>query len=166
MKKQLFLYLFIFSLIINVFTYMYFTNKQKYEDKRIADMQHKVKTVQDSLKANAALIDEADYFSLEHNSNAVQYFAGTDIKKLNIAIRDAVYKQNSNPNGNPLAQYPPAEGRAFTINKFKVLNNRWIIADFTNGMQWGEVIIKYFVESDGSITFENGLTNLHPFTPY
>jgi hypothetical protein len=166
MKKQLFLYLFIFSLIINVFTYMYFTNKQKYEDARIASMQAKVKTAQDSLKANKALLDEADYFSLEHNTNAIQYFEGKDIGKLTIAIRDAIFKQNGNPNGNPLAQYPPSEGRPFTINKFKVLNNRWIIADFTNGMQWGEVILKYFVEEDGSITFENAETTLHNFTPY
>lgn len=145
---------------------MYFTNKQKYEDARIESMQAKVKTVQDSLKANKALIDEADYFSLEHNTNAIQYFQGKDIGKLSIAIRDAIYKQNANPNGNPLAQYPPAEGRPFTINKFKILNNRWIIADFTNGSQWGEVVLKYFVEDDGSITFENGLSTLHSFTPY
>ncbi len=166
MKKQLFLYLFIFSLIINVFTYMYFTNKQKYENTRIESMQAKVKTVQDSLKANAALIDDADYFSLEHNTNAIQYFEGKDIAELSIKIRDAIYKQNSNPNGNPLAQYPPAEGRPFTINKFKILNNRWIIADFTNGNQWGEVILKYFIEDDGTVTFENGLANLHPFKQY
>lgn len=166
MKKQLLLYLFIFAIIINVFTYMYFTNKQKYEDARIENMQAKLKTAQDSLKTNAALLDDANYFSLEHNTNAVQYFEGKDIIKLTIAIRDAIYKQNSNPNGNPLAQYPPAEGRPFTINKFKILNNRWIIADFTNGMQWGEVIIKYFIENDGSVTFENAEANLHNFTPY
>lgn len=166
MKKQLFLYLFIFSLIINVFTYMYFTNKQKYEDTRVTNMQAKLKTAQDSLKANAALLDEANYFSLEHNTNALQYFEGKDIAKLSIAIRDAIYKQNSNPDGNPLAQYPAAEGRPFTINKFKVLNNRWIIADFTNGNQWGEVVLKYFIEEDGSVTFENALATLHPFTPY
>lgn len=166
MKKQLFLYLFIFSLIINVFTYMYFTNKQKYEDKRIADMQHKVKTVQDSLKFKNTILEEADYFSLENNSNALQYFAGKDIVKLSISIRDAIYKQNVNPQGNPLVGYPMTDGKPFTINKFKVLNNRWIIADFTNGMQWGEVVLKYFVEDDGSITFETGLTTLHAFTPY
>jgi hypothetical protein len=145
---------------------MYFTNKQKYEDARIENMQAKVKTAQDSLKATTMLIDDSNYFSLEHNTNASQYFAGKDLAKLSIEIRDAIFKGNTNPNGNPLAQYPPAEGRPFTINKFKILNNRWIIADFTNGMQWGEVIIKYFVEDNGTITFENGLTTLYPFTPY
>lgn len=145
---------------------MYFTNKQKYEKERVAKMQATVKTVRDSIKTTAALIDDANYFSLEQNDNARLYFDGKDIEKLTIQIRDAILKQNTNPNGNPLAQYPPAEGRPFTINKFKILNNRWIIADFTNGSQWGEVIVKYFVEDDGTITFENGLTNLHPFTPY
>ena len=42
----------------------------------------------------------------------------------------------------------------FIINKVKVLNHRWIIADFSDGEIWGEVLLKYFVNDDNSISFE------------
>ena len=38
--------------------------------------------------------------------------------------------------------------------KVKVLNHRWIIADFSDGEIWGEVLLKYFVNDDNSISFE------------
>jgi hypothetical protein len=40
------------------------------------------------------------------------------------------------------------------IIKVKVLNHRWIIADFSDGEYWGEVLLKYFVNDDQTITFE------------
>ena len=39
-------------------------------------------------------------------------------------------------------------------NKVKILNHRWIIADFSDGEIWGEVLLKYFVNDDESIAFE------------
>ena len=42
----------------------------------------------------------------------------------------------------------------FIINKVKILNHRWIIADFSDGEYWGEVLIKYFVNEDETISFE------------
>jgi hypothetical protein len=34
------------------------------------------------------------------------------------------------------------------------LNHRWIIADFSDGEIWGEVLLKYFVNEDETISFE------------
>jgi hypothetical protein len=36
----------------------------------------------------------------------------------------------------------------------KILNHRWIIADYSDGEIWGEVLLKYFVNEDESISFE------------
>lgn len=166
MKKNLFLYLFIFSLLINVFTYMYFTNKQKFEDTRIAKMETAVNASRDSIKAEKAKLADQDYFSLENNINAKDYFQGQDIPALAIKVRDGIYAQNVNPQGNPLIGYPSMDGRPFTVSKIKVLNHRWVIVDFTNGMRWGEALIRYFVEDDGTITYEKGDTTLYNFVPY
>ena len=166
MKKNLFLYLFIFALLINVFTYMYFTNKQKFEDKRIEEMETSVKTMKDSIAAEKKKMEDENYFSLENNYNAKTYYEGQDVAAIAIKVRDAIYAQNTNPQGNPLTGYPPMEGKPFTVSKIKVLNQRWVIVDFTNGVQWGEAWLRYFVEDDGSITLERADTILHPFTPY
>lgn len=167
MKKNLFLYLFIFSLLINVFTYMFFTNKQKYEDQRIEKMEANIKVAKDNLTAEKEKMAAENYFSLENNDNAKAYFAGQDPAAIVIKVRDAIYKQNVNPSGNPLVGYPPMDGgKPFTIAKIKLLNHRWVIADFSNGLRWGEVMLKYFIEDNGSVTFEKGETVLYDFKPY
>jgi len=164
MKNKVILYLFIFSVLINIFTYMYFTNKEKYETERITKMQKTVKTLKASLTAEKAKSEEANYFSLEGNDNALEYFYEQDIPALTTKIKEGISQLNANPNGNPLVQYGPMDGNPFTINKVKILNHRWIIADFSNGSAWGEVLIKYFVEDDGKITYEAIQTLLHSNT--
>ena len=42
---------------------------------------------------------------------------------------------------------------AFKINKIKVLNHRWLLADFSNGKYWGDLVIKYELKDDLSIDF-------------
>lgn len=167
MKKNLFLYLFIFALLINVFTYMFFTNKQKFEDERIEKMTADIKASNEAIAAEKEKMASDNYFSLENNTNAQTYFEGQDVKAIVMKINDAIYKQNVNPAGNPLVGYPAMDGgKPFTIAKIKVLNHRWIIADFTNGLRWGEVMLKYFVEEDGSITLERTDSVLYEFKPY
>ncbi|RZJ75920.1 MAG: hypothetical protein EOO45_04080 [Flavobacterium sp.] len=158
------LYLFIFAVLMNIFTYMYFTNKAKFQDTRFDKVQKESKMVSDSLRIMKEKMADANYFGLENNDNAIEYFAGQDIGALAIKIRDGVYAKNNNPKGNPLVQYPPMNDRPFIVNKLKVLNNRWIIADFSNGTAWGEVLIKYFIEQDGSVTYETIQTLLYSQT--
>ncbi|MDV6168571.1 hypothetical protein R1T16_09060 [Flavobacterium sp. DG1-102-2] len=166
MKKNLFLYLFIFSLLINVFTYMFFTGKQKYEQERVTAMETKVKADKDSLKAEKVKMANENYFTLENDVNAKEYFAGQDVTAIAIKVRDEIYKQNITPGGNPLIGYPAMDGKPFSIAKIRVLNHRWVIADFSNGLRWGEVILKYFIEEDGSVSFERADTVLYEFKPY
>jgi hypothetical protein len=50
----------------------------------------------------------------------------------------------------------------FIITKVKLLNHRWIIANYSNGKLWGEVMLKYFVEEDQTISFEIMNSYLYP----
>ncbi|WP_294822212.1 hypothetical protein [uncultured Flavobacterium sp.] len=165
MKKNIFLYLFIFALLINVFTYMYFSNRQKFEDGRIRKLEAARKSLKDSLQAEAEKVSDASYFMLAYNDNALDYFAESmDVSSLDKKIKDGVLVQNSNPKGNPLVGYDALNGSNFLINKVQVLNHRWIIADYSNGKAWGEVLIKYFAEPDGTFKYETMETLLHTGT--
>lgn len=164
MKKNLFLYLFIFAVLINIFTYMYFTNSQKHEQGRITSMQESVRQTRDSLQAMQARVDNADFFSLQYNMDAQQYFGGQDINTLAIKVEDGIYAMNGNDEGNPLTQYPPFNNKPFIIGKMKILNHRWIIAEFSNGSASGEILIKYFVEDNGEVTYETLQSHLYPHT--
>jgi hypothetical protein len=162
MKKNIFLYLFIFSLIINVFAYMYFTNEEKYSNERVVKMQEKLKKGQDSIAKVLAKAADDNYFSLENNANAIEYFQGQDVKEISIKVRDAIYAMNSDPKGNSLVGYDAVSGKPYVVSKVKVLNHRWVIVDFTDGSLWGETLLRYFVEDNGSITLERVDTLLYP----
>ena len=68
---------------------------------------------------------------------------------------------NANKNGNPLVPYEPIDGNPFLINTSKVLNHRWIIAEFSCGDLWGQVLIKYFVSEGKPTDFETVETVLY-----
>lgn len=159
MKKQLFLYLFIVSALINVFTYMYYSKKDATIEKRFED---KNKRMKDSISQFENVLYDANYFSLENNQNAQEYFSNYDVTKLLPQIKDALLAYNDAPEGNKYIDQPKMGEQKFIINKIKVLNHRWIVADYSNGTLWGDVLIKYFVNDDNSITFETIETFLYP----
>lgn len=157
MKKSLLLYLFILALLLNVFTYMFLS-------KEVAFEQNKYKTTTENLKKSLTIeknkLDDANYFSLERDENAQNYFnpetasKTIQIDKLIPVVTEKLLDYNSNPKGNPYTGQDQIGANKFVINKVKILNHRWIIADYNDGDYWGEVLLKYFVNEDESITFE------------
>lgn len=164
MKKNLFLYLFIFAILINVFTYMYFSNKAKFDESQIEACENRAKEATAKHEAAESALKDANYFALETNDNAMEYFAGQDINAITAKVHEGLDKMNQNKNGNPLIDYPPIGGVPFRTNQVKILNHRWVIADFSNGSAWGETLIKYFVDSDGNVSFEPMQTVLYSDT--
>lgn len=157
MKKSLLLYLFILVLLFNVFTYMYFSKQLTFEKEKAAKTEAKLK--KEINTANDKLV-EANYFSLERNENAQNYFnpetaAKTiQIEKLIPVVTEKLMDFNANPKGNPYVGQDQIGANKFIINKVKVLNHRWIIVDFSDGEYWGEALIKYFVNDDETVAFE------------
>jgi len=157
MKKSLLLYLFIIILLLNVFTFMYFSKELSFEKDKAAKTAVKLK--KDLEVVNAKLVD-ASYFSLEKNENAQNYFNPDNatktiqVEKLIPVVTEKLMDFNANPKGNPYVGQDQIGANKFIINKVKILNNRWIIADFSDGEYWGEVLIKYFVNDDETVSFE------------
>lgn len=165
MKKSILLYLFILALLFNVFTYAYFTKDQKFEKEQYEKLDKKL---HDSITIVNNDLFDANYFSLETNDNAQNYFEDKktgeflDYKKLIPFVKDQLIAFNDNPEGNPYTGIEKLSERKFIINKAKVLNHRWIIADFNDGTTWGEAIIKYFINEDKTVSFEVAETVLYP----
>lgn len=157
MKKSLLLYLFILVLLMNVFTFMYFSKELDFEQKKFANTE---KTMKAKIDANVSLLADSNYFSLDKNENAQNYFNPDDatktiqIEKLIPFVTEKLKDLNSNPKGNPYIGQDQIGANKFIINKVRILNHRWIIADFSDGEYWGEVLIKYFVNDDETVSFE------------
>ena len=157
MKKSLFLYLFILSVLMNIFTYMYYSKKNVFDETQFKTTNAKLK---DSLTSIGAKLDEANYFALENNQNAQDYLnSGDGIKNISYEqliplVKEKLMELKDNPKGNPYTGQDQIGAQKLIINKAKVLNHRWVFADFSDGEYWGEVLLKYFVNEDESITFE------------
>ena len=152
--KKIILYGFIFSVLMNIFQLMYSTKKFNFDEERNTKFR---KTMHDSIAKIIADKEDGDYFSLAHNDKAIDYLEKYDVQKLMSQIKEKLMDLNSNPSGNKLIPYDE-----MVINKVRFLNHRWIIADFTGPSGWGEIIIKYFIEKDDSVTFETAETLLYP----
>lgn len=157
MKKSLLLYSVILVLLMNVFTFMYFSKELDFEQKKLANSEKRAKENSDK---NTALLADANYFSLERNENAQNYFNPDNatktiqVEKLIPFVTEKLLDLNSNPKGNPFVGQDQIGANKFIINKVRILNHRWIIADFSDGEYWGEVLIKYFVNDDETVSFE------------
>ena len=158
MKKSLMLYLFILAILMNVFTYMFYSKEVKFEQDRY---DKNTKKLRDSINLVSGKLAEANYFSLDYNENAQNYFDNSAsggkvilFEKLIPVVTEKLLDLNANPKGNPYTGQDQIGPNKFIINKVKILNHRWIIADYSNGEIWGEVLLKYFVNDDESIDFE------------
>jgi hypothetical protein len=157
MKNSLLLYLLIFVSLLNVFTYTFL--KKQLDVERIRSSKKEVKLKKDLETIKTKLVD-ANYFSLERNENAQNYFNPDNatktiqIEKLIPVVTEKLMDLNVNPKGNPYIGQDQIGANKFIINKVKILNHRWIIADFSDGEYWGEALIKYFVNEDETISFE------------
>ncbi|MES2805252.1 hypothetical protein [Flavobacterium sp. 11] len=157
MKQSLFLYLTILAVLSSIFTYMFLSKQVEFEQKRY---EKTTKKLRDSLRLVSNQLTDANYFSLAKNENAQNYFdSGSSEKiiqyeKLIPVVTEKLLDYNSNPKGNPYTGQDQIGANKFIVNKVRILNHRWIIADFSDGEIWGEVLLKYFVNADDSISFE------------
>ena len=163
MGNKILMYLFIFSLLFTIFIYV--------NDKRILDSkQEKIESLEDKLaevETDAQIsndsVENEDYFSLKNNEDAITYFEekGIDPEDLILKIEDAIISKNKAGEDNPIVPMDGMEGN-MRINKVKVLNHKWVIADFTDGTYWGEVFLSYEVAQNGEIKFFTEKSFIYP----
>tara|TARA_R110002049_G_scaffold24417_2_gene86643 strand:+ start:10458 stop:10952 length:495 start_codon:yes stop_codon:yes gene_type:complete len=152
MKKNLFLYLFIFAALIALYQFVSASNMLKDKNGKIDYLRSKVVTLEDSVQTAAIKTMDLQYFLLENNDDALSYYDHLNIKNPARYIADKLIETNEKKGDNPLVPYEGMEGD-FKLNKIKVLNHKWIITDFSDGKFWGELLIKYELKDDLSIDF-------------
>jgi hypothetical protein len=136
---------------------MYFSKQLAFEKDRFDKMEVKNKN---KLEAVNSKLLETNYFTLENNENAQNYFNPDNatktiqIEKLIPVVTESLLDLNSNPKGNPYTGQDQIGTNKFIINKVKIINHRWIIADYSDGEYWGEVLLKYFINDDETVSFE------------
>ncbi len=142
MKTKIFIYLFAFTALILVFQLVNSSKVVKYQAETIAEKIARIDTLKVALDKVESKYEDDVYFSLDQNLEAQAVYPDDDPAVIIERVKDKIYESNSVKGDNPLVLYSGA-GKKFLINKIKVLNHKWVIADFSDGTDWGEVLIEY-----------------------
>ena len=152
MKSRIFLYLFVFSALVALYLGISGNRSVKSFEKKLASTEEKVVRLEDSLQQTQLEVLDMQYFSLENNDDALAYYDHLGIADPARYIADKLLETNEQQGDNPLVPYAGMEN-SFKINKIKLLNHKWIIADFSDGKYWGELLINYELKDDLSVDF-------------
>jgi len=166
MKRAIFMYLFFFTMLFVIFQYMnekkiFGKQENKIESQRnkINKLKDQVKVITDSLES----LSNVDYFSLQGNENAISYIESLGFEALEIEtfVSDYIYDLNLKKGNHKLVPYEGINGD-MKINKLKFLNHKWILADYTDGRYWGEMVLEYYVTKDREIELKQISSLMYP----
>ena len=162
MRNKIFMYLFFFVLLLVIFQYM--NQKAIFENKeeKINALTEKVTKASDSIAVLQDRVSDLNYFTLQGNDNSMTYLEnlGMEAPEVEEMITNTIYDQNTGPEGNPLV--PFTADNPMRINKIKFLNHRWILADFTDGSTWGEMVLEYFFDENNELSLTPVGSVLYP----
>ncbi|WP_229720484.1 hydrolase [Winogradskyella helgolandensis] len=157
MKNKILMYLFIFSVLLIVFQYVNSKNIiDKYEED-IVKIKDKVVEKDKAIKALEEQNFELSYFNIDRNEDALTYFEalGYDTEQLIPAIIDGLYNMNDyEGEDHPIVPYVSMTDSKLVINKVRVMNHKWIVANFTDGEFWGEIFVTYSIDENNDLKYK------------
>lgn len=151
--KKIFLYLFIFSVLINVFTYMYFTKQADFIAQRYQKKEIKINEKQTVIDSLEIRLFEMSYYTLSGNNLAQDYIEDFYLTYGMERVKDSILSLNHLKGGNSLIGHDSPED-PLVISRLEFLNHRWILADFDNTSLGGQVLIRYYLHNDGTFNLE------------
>lgn len=146
------MYLFVFAGLTALYLGLSGNNAIKNGEKKIAALESENSEQEQKIQDLEIKVLDMQYFSLENNDDALAYYDHLDLDDPASYIADKLLETNESPGNNPLIPYEGMSGD-FKINKIKILNHKWIIADFSDGKFWGELLINYELEDNLGVNF-------------
>lgn len=163
MKNKIFLYLFLFSVLFNIFQYMNQKNIFEIQEKKLNSLTAKSEKLVDSVETLNNKISDLNYFTFIGNEKAMTYMEnmGYEAYSIESHVMNEIYDKNLIKGGNPVVPFEGMNG-PMLINKIKFLNHKWLQADFSDGKYWGEVLIEYSINENGQLELTDLASLLYP----
>ena len=128
------------------------------EEKKTTEKENttiSVERLQDSIQKLSDDLAEERYFDISFNEDARYFFHENGIDDPKEFVLQQLMATNITKDENhPLISYRPRRNAKFQINKIKLLNHRWIICDFSDGLDWGELLLKMTLNDNKTLSFE------------
>ena len=158
MKKRLFMYLFIFTLLLVIFQYVNSKKIIENYDKKLSNYIEKNDILEDSIQfMKDREADNSYSFRFDTNDSAMTYIEkeGFRISEFIPFIKDQLFELNVyDTEDHPLVPYASMTENKMMIDQIRMLNHKWIIASFTDGTYWGEMLLKYEVIDRKELKFK------------
>ncbi len=163
MTNKIFIYLFFFALLFIFFQYMNEKKIFESQEARIIKLEENIIIGKDSLENLQTQVRDLNYFSLLGNENAMTYLEnlGYEGAAVEAMVSDQIYELNLTKGNNPLVPFEGMDG-SLKINKLKFLNHKWILADFSDGTYWGEMILEFSFNQNKEIELTPIASLLYP----
>nr|WP_321223917.1 hydrolase [uncultured Psychroserpens sp.] len=96
-------------------------------------------------------------FRFDTNDDAMTYWEnqGYRIAEFVPFIKDELMNLNIyDTDDHPLVPYASMTDNKMLIDQVRMLNHKWIIASFTDGTYWGEMLLAYDIEDKKNLKFK------------
>ncbi|MBO6880118.1 MAG: hydrolase [Winogradskyella sp.] len=151
------MYLFIFSALLIIFQYVNSKNIIDKYEKDIDSFKTEIAEQEKTIEALEEQNFELNYFNIDRNDNALDYFVaqGYNTEQLINAIKEGLYNMNDyEGDDHPIVPFVSMTDSKLLINKVRILNHRWIVANFTDGEYWGEIFITYEIDENNDLKYK------------
>ena len=145
MRNKIIQYLLIFISLIALYLFVSDLNKTEAFAASQERLTNRMQKLQDSIAQLITDQTEHAYFSLAFNRDAQQAYLNLKPNDLQFLLEAYLLEQNDAPNGNPLLF---SVGKGWVVNKISIVNHQWLLADFTDGSQWGDALFQYQVKNN------------------
>ena len=151
------MYLFIFTALIALYQFKSASNYVENTQVALAKYQETAEEyskISSQIKLLEAQLEMAQLFDLTYNQEGQvalesQYKGPQDVSDF---ISDALIQTNINKELQHALIPFKSENAKYVFNTVKVLNQKWLIANFTNGTVWGEAILQFSI-NNGVVNF-------------
>lgn len=151
------MYLFIFTALIALYQFKSASNYVENTQVALAKYQEteeEYSKISSQIKLLEAQLEMAQLFDITYNQEGQvalesQYKGPQDVSDF---ISDALIQTNVNKELQHALIPFKSENAKYVFNTVKVLNQKWLIANFTNGTVWGEAILQFSI-NNGVVNF-------------
>lgn len=163
MRKSILLYLMVFTALLAIFFYMNGQKMIESKDKELETLQEKVNELEIAAEVSAGRNIPEESFTLSSNEEALFYLEnrGFDPSEVAAKVEEELISRNKADADNDLVPYEGMAG-PFRVNKVKLLNHKWAIANFTDGTYWGELLLSYDLDDAGNLQLTTEKALLYP----
>lgn len=156
MKNRIFMYLFIFTVLLVIFQYVNAKHILENYEEQITKSEARVDKLKDSIGSMQVQAAELKLFDLEYDDEALDLFEDQGYNSLQLIpfIKDELYKLNDyKGDDHPIVPYASMTKGKMLINSIRLLNHKWLVANFSDGKHWGQVFLTYELTEGKTLKF-------------